>query len=176
MDRLPERAFWPFACAALTLLLRAPAAAAVEAVPEPPAYHLILGLRGFGGGAFGEQRAGLGGLGLLAALPFAQERYELELSLGAAGTSHDVLGLAEVAFKRVFEARRNWSPHVIFGPLFSLDFHGETTASGGLVAGGGITYWRRRRIGVVADLAFRALFGRETRELLTMAVGFAARI
>lgn len=175
---------WRFLCFALSLLTAEHTAAQARQAPrgarepmaEEASYHCTIGVRGFAGALFARERAGIGGAGLLAAVPFSHERYEAELSLGAAASGHETLGLAELTLKRVFELRRAWSPYLLLGPVFSLDFHGGVTPSGGIIVGTGVTYWFHDRFGLVAGLVFRALFGQETREVLTLSTGLSLRI
>jgi len=111
------------------------------------------------------------------AVPFVQDRWEAELSLGAIAV-HDgeVLGLLEVAVERSFAIDEPWTPRLVFGPVLSLDFSGELAVSGGLVGGAGITRWITRRFGVTFDVRLRGLFGGEQLFVANGAVGVVGRI
>lgn len=137
-----------------------------------------LGARGFGGGLFSkEERSAGGGASLLLAFGIVPERWEAELGLSIAkGRRQAPLGVFEVVGKRVFERRGNWAPHLLLGPLFSLDFGDEVKPAGGLILGTGVTYWVLPRIGIVADASYRLLIGAEVEHIVAMAAGCTFRL
>jgi len=136
-----------------------------------------LGVRGFGGVLFseGDVHAGGGG-GVLLAFAVLPERWEVELGLSVLATRASPLGVFEAIGKRSFERRGNWAPHLLLGPVFSLDFGEELKPSGGLLIGGGVTHWLTARVGVVADGAYRLLIGSEIEDVLTLAAGLSFRL
>jgi hypothetical protein len=136
-----------------------------------------LGVRGFGGALFaGEARVGGGG-GVLVAFSIVPERWEIEAGLSlAAARDRAALGVFEVVGKRIFEVSDQWSPHVLLGPLFSLDFGEELKPAGGLIVGPGVTYWFAPKVGFVSDVTYRLLIGAEVEHIVTLAVGFNFRL
>lgn len=143
---------------------------------EPP-YQVVLGARGFGGVSIKEgEGSGIGGGGLLVGLPIFHDRWETELALGVSASDNETLGLTELTFKRIFERHGNFAPHFTLGPALSLDLGEDSEVSFGVVLGGGITYWLSRSFGVVGDASYRLLFGAETRDILTGALGVAFRL
>lgn len=137
-----------------------------------------LGVRGFAGGIFSpEDKRGGGGGSLLLAFGIVPERWELELGLSVAdGPGRPPLGVFELVVKRVLERRGSWAPHILLGPLFSLDFGDELKPAGGVIAGGGVTYWLVPRIGLVADATYRLLIGDEVEHIVALAAGVTFRL
>lgn len=153
-----------------------PAAELVEPEAEEEPHRVTLSLRAFGGVAWidGEHRAGLGG-NLLVGLPLA-DTGELELSVGmVASDKGDLLGVAEIIFKWVFERGGSLHPHVVLGPALSLDLEDSLSVSGGLLVGGGGVYWFSPRFGWSGELGLRVLFGAESQQILTLGTGPSLR-
>jgi hypothetical protein len=59
--------------------------------------------------------------------------------------------------------------------LFSIDFEDPLVVSGGLIAGGGATWWISPRVGVTGDINYRLLVGSEIGHVVTGAAGVAWR-
>lgn len=137
-----------------------------------------LGVRGFGGALLSkEAQIGGGGAGLTLAFGIVPEMWELELGLTLADArNRPPLGVFELIGKRVFERRGSWAPHLLLGPLFSLDFGDELKPAGGLILGGGVTYWVVPRVGLVADASYRLLIGAEVEHILALAAGATFRL
>jgi len=136
-----------------------------------------LGVRGFAGALFAEEARVGGGGGVLAAFSIVPERWEVEAGLSlAAARDRAALGVFEVVGKRIFEVSDRWSPHVLLGPLFSLDFGAELKPAGGLIVGPGVTYWFAPGVGFVTDATYRLLIGAEVDHIVTLAVGVNFRL
>jgi len=145
---------------------------------EPAHHNLVVGLRGFGGIAVADAEVtGAGGLGAAFAV-LLPRHFELELGLSAIRPREEPwLGSVELIARRVFERERGLSPHINLGPLLSLELEsGETSVSGGLLAGGGISHWLSSRWGLVADANYRLLLAERTRHVLSCSVGLSLRI
>lgn len=149
------------------------------AEPRPPEAESrwTLGARGFVGAVYTEEARVGGGGGVIAAYGLVPERWELEAGLSVvAARDRAALGVFEVIGKLIIARHERWSPHLLLGPVFSLDFGDEVIASGGLVAGAGVTYWLSDRLGLVGDVAYRLLLGEEVEHIATLALGFNLRI
>lgn len=145
---------------------------------EEPPYHLTIGLRGTGGVLLedGESRSGGGG-GLLLGIPIVHERWEVELSAALlAAQDEGRVTVYEAIAKRVFERKEALAPHVLLGPVLSLDLGEEFRASAGVVMGVGATYWFHPRVGLVADAAYRLLIGSELEHIVAGSAGVSVRI
>jgi hypothetical protein len=142
--------------------------------------RFTLGIGGFGGGLFSkEERRGGGGGDLSLAFGIVPERWEVELSLAVvAARDIDPMGVFEVVGKRIFERRGAWAPHVLLGPLFSLDFGDDLKPTGGVIVGGGVCYWFNERFGAASDAAYRLLIGAgpEVEHILTLALALHIRL
>lgn len=150
---------------------------AEEESASEAASRWTLGLRGFGGVLIseGEARGGGGGSALVG-LNVVPERWEIELGLSALGSHTGPVGIFELAGKRLLEKRGKWAPHILLGPVFSLDFGDDLKPSGGLLVGGGVTHWLSGRVGIVGDGSYRLLIGAEIEDVLTVAVGLSFRL
>jgi hypothetical protein len=139
---------------------------------EPENKGVTLGARGFGGVLFeGKEGGGLFGGAVLVGIPLVH-RLELEAS-GALAKSRELPAflVAECVLKWVFEKERALAPHVILGPLVSVDIEGEAAVSAGVIAAFGATYWTTRTFGLTGDLSYRLLAGSELAHAGTLALG-----
>jgi hypothetical protein len=148
----------------------------VEVPEEREPSRVSLGVRGFGGVVrqAGEYSPVYGG-GVLFGVPLVG-RIELEASAMVARKDDDSAFLfAEVIGKWVVETESSLSPHLSFGPVVSFDFTKPVEASGGLLLGGGATYWIIPRVGAILDVNYRLLFGAEVTHVGTAALGVVFR-
>ncbi|HSC89330.1 MAG TPA: hypothetical protein VLC09_18735 [Polyangiaceae bacterium] len=152
-----------------------PADDAAEQEPEKDSWGTV-GFRAFGGVLAAEGSSyGLLGAGFLMGVPVWRS-LELEGSVAWAGR-FDSGGfvVTELMAKWVFETDGKLAPHVTLGPLLSVDIDREATFAGGLVAGGGASWWLDRRWGLVADVNYRLLAGSVVEHVVTGALGVSYR-